>query len=123
MYQSQGRLDAALASFQKSLTINEQLVQVDPSNTNWQHGLGVSHSRLGDVNQRQGRLDAALASFQKSLSIVEQLVQVDPSNANWKRELDAIKVRLGKATKRRRPQQRAKGFFEAGDRHGGKRKP
>jgi hypothetical protein len=71
----------------------------------------------------QGRLDAARASFLKSLTIVEQLAQGDPSNANLKRDLNAIKVRLGKATKRQRPQQRAKGFFEAGERHGGKRKP
>jgi tetratricopeptide (TPR) repeat protein len=123
VYQKQGRLEAALASFQKSLAIDEQLVQDDPSNANWQHDLGVSHSRLGDVYRMQGRLDAARASFLKSLTIVEQLAQGDPSNANLKRDLNAIKVRLGKATKRQRPQQRAKGFFEAGERHGGKRKP
>ena len=121
VYKSQGRLDAALTSFQKSLAIVEQLVQDDPSNANWQCDLGAAHSRLGDVYTSQGRLDAALASFQKSLAILENLVEGDPSNANWKRELDALKVRLGKATKRRRPQQRAKGFLEAGDQHGGKR--
>jgi tetratricopeptide (TPR) repeat protein len=123
VYQSQGRLDAALASFQKSLAIVEQLVQDDPSNANWQHGLGAAHSNLGDVYKKQGRLDAALASFQKSLAIVEQLAQDYPSIANLKRDLNAIKARLGKATKRQRPQKQAKGFHEAGERHGGKRKP
>jgi tetratricopeptide (TPR) repeat protein len=95
VYQSQGRLDAALTSFRKSLAIVEQLVQDDPSNANWQHDLGAAHSCLGDVYKSQGRLDTALASFQKSLAIVEQLGQDDPSNANWQHELGVSHSRLG----------------------------
>jgi tetratricopeptide (TPR) repeat protein len=123
VYRSQGRRDAALASFQKSLAIIEQLVQDDPSNADWQRELGVAHAHLGDLYESQGRREAALASLHKSLAIIDRLVQDDPSNALWKRDLDTIKDRLGKATKRQRPQKRPKGFFEAGERHGGKRKP
>jgi len=95
VYQSQGRLDAALASFQKSLAIIERLVQVDPSNSKWQHDLNAVHYRLGAVYQNQGRLDAALASFQKSLAIIEWLAQDEPSNSKWQHELGAAHIHLG----------------------------
>jgi tetratricopeptide (TPR) repeat protein len=90
VYQSHGRLDAALASFQESLAIQE-----DPSITGWQYDLAAVHFRLGNVYQIQGRLDAALASFQKSVAIIERLVQNDPSNPKWQHDLNAVHYRLG----------------------------
>jgi tetratricopeptide (TPR) repeat protein len=95
VYQSQGRIEAALASYQKFLVIVERLVQAVPSNPNWQRELGIAHSRLGGVYQSQGRRDAALASFQKSLAIIEQLVQDDPSKISFQRDLGIAHSRLG----------------------------
>jgi tetratricopeptide (TPR) repeat protein len=117
VYLSKRQWDRALSSFQKSLSIFERLVQDDPFNARWQHELGATHSRLGDVYRSQSRRDEALTSFQKSLTIMQRLVENEPTNAIWKCELDVIKARLGRNSKRQRPQKRAKGFFEAGERH------
>jgi len=94
VYQSHGRLDAALDSFQKSLAIIERLVQDDPSNAKWQHELGAAHIHLGDMYQSQDRRVAARASYQKSLAILEQLVQEDPANPGWQRDLSIAHSRL-----------------------------
>jgi uncharacterized protein (DUF697 family) len=95
VYERQGLLDAAFASFQVTRTIIEGLVQADPSNHVWQLDLAVAESRLGDVYQRQGSHDAALASFKRTVAILERLVTADPSNTGWQRELSVAETRLG----------------------------
>jgi tetratricopeptide (TPR) repeat protein len=95
VYKEQGRRDAAIASFQKSVAIQEQLVKEDPSNTGWQRDLAVAHSRFGDMYLSQGRRDEALFSFLKDLAILQQLVLEDPSNTGWQHDLGVAHSRMG----------------------------
>jgi len=46
---ARGNVDAALDSYQASLTIAAHLAEADPDNAQWQHGLSVSHEKIGDV--------------------------------------------------------------------------
>ncbi|MCR9245172.1 MAG: tetratricopeptide repeat protein, partial [bacterium] len=57
--------DAALAWYQKSLQIEEQLGN--------RAGIASSYHQLGMVSELRGDYDAALAWYQKSLQIEEQL--------------------------------------------------
>ncbi|MCR9248756.1 MAG: TIR domain-containing protein, partial [bacterium] len=63
--QARGDYDAALAWYQKSLQILEQLGD--------RAGIASSYHQLGMVSQLRGDYDAALAWYQKSLQILEQL--------------------------------------------------
>ena len=90
-----GDLLRAQALFRNALEITERLARQDPSNAQWQRDLGVSHSRLGDVQQAQGDLVGALASFLTNLEIRERLARQDPSNAQWQRDLGLCHERLG----------------------------
>lgn len=74
VHQVQGRLEAALGFFRKSLAILEQLVQEDPSNIGWKH----------DLN-----------SFQKYMVIAERMVQDDLSDTNLQRDASPAHTHLG----------------------------
>ena len=81
--QAAGQLDAALASYRKSLEIAQRLAQQDPGNAQWQRDLSFSHNNIGGIQEAKGEADAALASYQKSLEIRQRLAQQDPGNAGW----------------------------------------
>ena len=67
--EAQGKLEAALAAFKKSLAFRLRRVESNSSNAGWQRDLGVAHSRVGDVLQAQGKLEAAQAAFEQCLAI------------------------------------------------------
>ena len=57
----------ALAAYQADLAIAEGLVKRDPTNTEWQRDLSVSHSQIGDVMVAQGDGAGALTAYQAGL--------------------------------------------------------
>ncbi|MGH3935295.1 MAG: hypothetical protein ACRDS1_10030, partial [Pseudonocardiaceae bacterium] len=67
----------------------------DPSNTEWQRDLSVSHNRLGDLAVAAGDLGVAERRFQAGLGIAERLAAADPSNTAWQRDLSISHDRLG----------------------------
>jgi tetratricopeptide (TPR) repeat protein len=77
----QGDLSGALASYQKSLAIEERLAASDASNAEWQQFLSLSHDKVGDVQQEQGDLSGAVESYRKSLGTIERLVATHASDA------------------------------------------
>ena len=95
MAQARGDLAAAEQAFTQSLAISEQLAGLDPTNTGWQQGLAVAHSRVGDVAQARGDLAAAEQAFTQSLAISEQLAGLDPANTGWQRDLAVAYSRVG----------------------------
>jgi tetratricopeptide (TPR) repeat protein len=72
-----------------------RLVVADPSNSEWQRGLSVSHDRLGDVLSAQGDLGGALAAYREAFAIAQRLAAADPSNSGWQRDLSVSHERLG----------------------------
>lgn len=69
----------------------QRLAQADPSNTEWQRDLSISHEKIGGVRLAQGDVPGALATFSESLSIRQRLAQADPSNTQWQRDLSLIR--------------------------------
>ena len=70
-----------------SLAIRNALAVRDPSNTEWQRDLSVSHGNLGDVAMVQGKLEDAAQAYRDSLALQKQLAVGDPSNIQWQHDL------------------------------------
>jgi tetratricopeptide (TPR) repeat protein len=79
--------------------IRERLAKADPSNAGWQHGLSVSHNKIGDVQRAQGDLAAALTSYQAALAIAKRLAKADPGNAVVQRDLSVSLNNIGEVQK------------------------
>jgi tetratricopeptide (TPR) repeat protein len=78
-------------------TIHHQVharAAADPSNTEWQRDLSISHERLGELAVAAGDLNTAQQRFQAGLSIRERLAAADPSNTAWQRDLSINQQRL-----------------------------
>jgi len=81
--QARGDLAAAEQAFARDLAISERLAALDPTNTSWQQGLAVAHSRVGDLAQARGDLAAAEQAFAQTLAIFKRLTALDPTNTSW----------------------------------------
>ena len=82
-----GQLERAHEAAERAVSLMQDLAASDPSNTDWQNGLSVSHDKVGDVLKEQGNLDDALAAYRASFAIRERLAKADPSNSGWQRDL------------------------------------
>ena len=82
-----GNLSEALKLYSEALEITERLVELDPSNTEFQRDVSVSYIKLADVGLQLGETDAALADYNKALKITERLVELDPSNTLFQRDV------------------------------------
>jgi tetratricopeptide (TPR) repeat protein len=65
VYQRQGRFEEAVAAFERSYTISEELGD--------QRSLAMVLNSLGGVYQRQGQFEEAVAAFERSVRIGEEL--------------------------------------------------
>lgn len=85
--QARADMTAAQAAYEESLTLAQQVVNSDPSNAQWQLGLGASHFYVGDMKRRKSDLDGALHHFRAYQDIARQLVEKEPSNVDYQLEL------------------------------------
>ena len=81
--------------YQAALAIAERLAAADPTNTEWQRDLSVSHNKLGDLAVAAGDLAAAQQHYQAALTIRERLAAADPTNTEWQRDLSVSHEQLG----------------------------
>jgi predicted negative regulator of RcsB-dependent stress response len=88
-------LQAAAVAYAAAMRLTEQQLATDPSNTQWQRDLSVSHDRIGDVLVAQGDGPGALAAYRKGLAIREALAARDPANTQWQRDLAVSHNRIG----------------------------
>ena len=79
---------AALADFQESRAIFEDLVAKDPTDTDVRVRLENILIRIGDLNLAMGNLADALAAHKAALAISSDLLSSDPGNADWKRRVE-----------------------------------
>jgi hypothetical protein len=66
----------------------------DPTNTEWQRDLSVSHDKLGDLAVAAGDLGAAGTAYTAALTIAQKLADADPTNTQWQRDLAVALERL-----------------------------
>jgi tetratricopeptide (TPR) repeat protein len=83
-----GNNNKALATYQNSHDILKQLAQENPQNTEIQHFLSVSYTKLGEVAMRQDRKPAALEAYQQALIIDKKRVQKNHHDAQHDLSLD-----------------------------------
>ena len=98
---SRGDGKGALAAYQAGLTIREDLMKRDPTNSQWQQNLSIILNKIGDMLLDQGNDAVALAAFQIGLSIAEELANRDPANTVWQRHLSICNVLVGDVLLRR----------------------
>ena len=79
-----GRLAEARHANAEALTLIEELVQQEPGNHNWAHGLAWELIRRGEIYWDQGDTDEALRSFQRSEQVQAKLLASTTSpNPAW----------------------------------------
>jgi tetratricopeptide (TPR) repeat protein len=73
----------------------EERAEADPTNTEWQRDLSVSHSRLGDLARAAGDLTAARSAYLAGLDVATRLAEADPTNTEWQRDLSVSHNSVG----------------------------
>jgi hypothetical protein len=84
---AQKNLTAALENYEAALAINERSVRADPTNTDWQSDLALTHGHISAVFRKQRNLAAALESDRASCAAIERLCALDPTNTHWQFKL------------------------------------
>ncbi len=56
-----------------------KLAAADPTNSEWQRDLSISHNKLGDLAQAAGDSTAARTAYQAGLEIAARLADADPN--------------------------------------------
>jgi hypothetical protein len=92
--ETQGDLAGALDRYQAGLAIVERLADSDPSNSQWQHDLSVSHTRIGEILETQGHLAGAIAAHEQGLLIMQSLAARLPDHPEFQRALAASQSQL-----------------------------
>ena len=78
----QGKLPEALALFQESLTIAQEVTSRHPSVAEWQVALGAGHDSMASVLRQRNDLDGARQHWQTYLGISMALTKRYPDNPN-----------------------------------------
>lgn len=92
---SLGEFEPALAAFQESLTLSQELSNRSPANEDWLFALGNASFWVGYTHWQKGNLDAAVAPMTAYLDVAERLVQLNPRNRKWQLELAYAYGNLG----------------------------
>ena len=72
------------------------LVERDPANPGWKHGLGSIHSAVGFLRERQANyLDAAKEAVEAE-RLLRELSESDPDAASWKVSHSTARIVLGR---------------------------
>jgi tetratricopeptide (TPR) repeat protein len=90
-----GNLTEAERAYRRMFALSAERAAKDPSNSEWQRDLSVSHNKIGDILAAQGALAGALAAYRQGLSIAEKLAAQDPANSEWQRDLSVSHERIG----------------------------
>jgi tetratricopeptide (TPR) repeat protein len=93
--QSLGNLEEANTALARAVDISERQLAAEPTNTQWQRDLSVSHGRIGGVLVALGDGSGALVAYRKSLAIAEALAARDPANTEWQRDLSVSHEKIG----------------------------
>ncbi len=85
----------ALIAYRAGLEIRREPLQRDPSHTDWQCKLSLTHDRIGILLEAQGNGRGALAAYSTALEIRNTLTKRDPNNTEWYQNLSWTHNRIG----------------------------
>jgi len=69
------------------LGVREELVKLDPANTQFRHDMFISYAKLGLFAEQRGDLPEAIRRFEQMVVLMWELSQKDPANAQWRQDL------------------------------------
>jgi len=93
-----GDAQQALAHYQRSLEVREQLLRANPDSAQAARDVSVSLNKLADFLARRGQpgdAQQALAHYQRSLQVSEQLLRANPGSVALTRDVVASHQRIG----------------------------
>jgi tetratricopeptide (TPR) repeat protein len=85
--QAEGNLKAASEAYRDSIAFAQQAVALDPTNGEWQIGLGNARFYAGEALRVAGDLTGAMREYQAYRDIAQRLVEREPQNERWLLEL------------------------------------
>ena len=92
---AKGDLAAALREFRSVQEIIENLIKVDPDNSQYQRDLSIAVERIGQVQFAQGQFAEAFATFKVVLELRQRLVDALPGDPSRQQDLAVAHERLG----------------------------
>jgi serine/threonine-protein kinase len=110
---SLGEFGPALASFEESLSLSQELSRRSPDNQDWLFALGNAWFWVGNTHWQRGALDAAIVPMTEYLHAAERLVQLAPDNSAWQLEQGYALANLGSLAAARGESAEAISRFEA----------
>lgn len=90
-----GHLSLRRSLLDASRTVLTNLTATDPTKTDWQRELSITHGKLSDVLREQGDLQGALTAIRDYHDGMQRLVAADSSNVSWRRDLEISRGMLG----------------------------
>ena len=90
-----GNSTQAMQVLTRAREVANRQVASDPSNSQWQRDLSISHIKIGETQSAQGDLAGALKSYQAGMAIAQKLAASDPSNSQWQRDLSVSHNKIG----------------------------
>ena len=85
----------ALAAYQQSFNIFEQLAGGAAGNPGDNQNLAVAHEKIAEVLRSEGNAEAALAAYRQSLRLREQMAAAQPGNAEWQQAKSVSHAKVG----------------------------
>lgn len=95
LFIEQGRLNAALDEYKKSLNIARALSARNPTNSLWRDDVAVALTAIGDARFLVGDTKGALAAYEEGLAIKRKLSAREPDNAQRRRGVMLSLRRIG----------------------------
>ena len=108
---NQGKLEAALASFEKALLQARQLHEAEPANNQYLFELGQAEFWVGYVAWERGQLDKAELAMHNYLRHSLVLRDREPGNRDYKLELSYAYSNLGSLSRTRGDAKTALAYF------------
>jgi tetratricopeptide (TPR) repeat protein len=112
MFMNIGQLNKALDAFLQHKTIHEGLLKKNPNFLDSKEELGVSNSRLGNIQLALGNLDKALGFYEDYNNIAKELYAAKPNDGNIKQGLAISYAKLGGTHTELGDLVKALGYFE-----------
>jgi eukaryotic-like serine/threonine-protein kinase len=90
-----GDTSGAIASYQKSLTIRQTLVEAEPTNRELKSELAESYERIGDILKITGDVSKSDENYQQAIALLESLSAAAPDDLSLRRRLADLLYRVG----------------------------
>jgi tetratricopeptide (TPR) repeat protein len=87
IHDTEGRLEAATAAYERSLQLREQHARAHPTHTDALRDWAVGYEKMGDVLVQAGDPVAAQARYREAQDLFARLAAADPKNIQAKRSL------------------------------------